>query len=155
MSAENPTKQPEKKESINMEVTYSDSLDGITAEKLQGFFVGWPKPPTRETLLTLLEKSDYKILALDDQVRVAGFITAISDGVLSAYIPFLEVLPEYKGKGIGSKLTQQMLEKLKDLYMVDLLCDPELQAFYEQAGMEKATGMMLRNYSNQKGKEVK
>ena len=42
------------------------------------------------------------IIAIDENTnQVVGFVTAISDGVLSAYIPFLEVLPEYKSIGIG------------------------------------------------------
>lgn len=150
MSSPDSMPKMETKE-VEPEITYQESLEGITPEKLQGFFVGWPKQPTPETLLTLLDKSDHKILAMDGKERVAGFITAVSDGVLSAYIPFLEVLPEYKGKGVGSKLTEQMLEKLKDLYMVDLLCDPDLQPFYEKLGMQKATGMMKRNFEKQAG----
>lgn len=31
--------------------------------------------------------------------------------------------------------------------MVDLLCDPDLQPFYEQVGMRRASGMFLRNYA--------
>ena len=80
-----------------------------------------------------------------------GFITAITDKTLAAYIPFLEVLPDYQKKGIGKELIVQILEILKDYYMVDLLCDPELQSFYENLGMRKATGMMCRNYDKQSG----
>ena len=36
--------------------------------------------------------------------QVVGFITAISDGVLSAYIPLLEVLPGWRSQGIGGEL---------------------------------------------------
>jgi hypothetical protein len=32
-----------------------------------------------------------------DNGRVIGFITAVTDKVLSAYIPLLEVLPAYRG----------------------------------------------------------
>lgn len=80
-----------------------------------------------------------------------GFIAAITDGVLSAYIPFLEVLPQHQAKGIGQELAQKMLEKLKGLYMIDLSCDPKVQPFYERLGMEPSVGMRLRNYSNQNG----
>ncbi|HFL3236868.1 TPA: hypothetical protein ACG3KH_004337, partial [Clostridioides difficile] len=41
---------------------------------------------------------------------------------------------------------------LGDLYMIDLLCDEELQKFYERTGMRKASGMMIRHYANQAGK---
>jgi hypothetical protein len=44
-----------------------------------------------------------------------------------------------------------MLERLKDLYMVDLLCDEELQSFYAKLGMKRAQGMFLRNYERQDG----
>ncbi|WP_218212220.1 GNAT family N-acetyltransferase, partial [Pseudomonas sp. 2822-15] len=81
----------------------------MTEEMLQGFFVGWPNPPSSHTHLKLLEKSTHIVLAVDDEnEQVVGFITAISDGVLSAYIPLLEVLTEYQGRGIGKELVRRM-----------------------------------------------
>ncbi len=71
--------------------------------------------------------------------------------VLSVHVPLLEALPEYRGRGIGSELVRRMLEKLDDLYMVDLLYDSELQRFYASPGMRPATGMMVRRYTNQSG----
>lgn len=75
----------------------------------------------------------------------------MSDGVLSAYIPLLEVLPEAQRQGIGSELTRRMLASLDHLYMVDLLCDRDVQPFYARLGMHEATGMMKRNYEHQNG----
>jgi ribosomal protein S18 acetylase RimI-like enzyme len=72
-------------------------------------------------------------------------ISAISDGVLAAYISFLEVLPDCQDEGIGSELTRRMLEQLGDLYMVDLVCDPELAPFYERQGMARLAGLAIRN----------
>ena len=76
--------------------------------------------------------------------RVVGFITAISDGVLSAFIPLLEVLPEYQGRGIGSELVKRMLRELEDFYMVDLVCDPELESFYARFELILLTSMGMR-----------
>jgi len=117
---------------------------------LDGFFVGWPNPPSTEVLLKLLESSYRVVVAVDDH-KLVGFITAISDGVLSAYIPFLEVLPNYQGKGIGKELVSKMREQLSHLYMIDLLCDQSLVSYYERLGMIPATGAMIRNYKNQSG----
>ena len=63
-------------------------------------------------------------LALDGDA-VVGFVTAASDGVLSAFIPLLEVLPAYRDRGIGAELVRRLLGQLDDLYMVDLCCDAD------------------------------
>ena len=133
-------------------IIYTDSLDGITADKLNGFFVGWPNPPKPDTHLRILQGSTHVVLALDDQTgQVVGFITAIGDGVSAAYIPHLEVLPTYQLHGIGSELVKRMFETLHNIYMVDLTCDADLQPFYERFGMRPYTAMIFRNYDRQSG----
>lgn len=137
---------------------YSESVDGLAETDVQGFFVGWPNPPTPEAHLRLLYGSSHIVLAREGEEGrdgpVVGFITAVSDGVLSAYIPLLEVLPEYQGRGIGGELVRRMLAQLSDYYMVDLLCDAELQPYYERFAMRPASGMMLRNYDRQSGRSA-
>ena len=87
------------------------------------------------------------LLAVDDADRtVAGFVTAISDGVLAAYIPLLEVRPAYRRRGIGSELVRRMLSRFKHLYMIDLLCDPDLQPFYQRLEMAPTCGASVRNF---------
>jgi len=133
-------------------ISFTSSLDGISESELQGFFIGWQKPPTSSKHLQLLQNSTHFILAIDTQSKkVVGFITSITDKTLAAYIPFLEVLPEYQNKGIGKELAVRMLKLLENYYMIDLLCDSEIQTFYEKLGMKKETGMMLRNYDQQGG----
>jgi ribosomal protein S18 acetylase RimI-like enzyme len=132
--------------------TYSSNLKYL--EIGQGFFDGWPNPPSVEKHREILEGSYKSIVAIDENNMIIGFINAISDGVLSAYIPLLEVLPQYKNQGIGTELVKRMLEELNDFYMIDLLCDEDLQSFYKKQGMFKAQGMMIRNYKCQSGKEI-
>lgn len=125
-------------------VSYVESAEGLTPDSLRGFFQGWAAPPGPETHLRILEGSDAIVLALEGEGRVVGFVTAVTDGVLAAYIPLLEVLPERRGRGIGTELVRRMLARLEGLYMVDLMCDPPLQAFYARLGMAPGTGMMIR-----------
>ncbi len=133
-------------------IDYLYSAEGISVDQLHGFFVGWPNPPSREIHLRLLQQSDEVVLARDaTSGAIVGFITAITDRVLAAYIPLLEVLPEYQHQQIGKTLVQKMLEQLSKYYMVDLLCDTDVQPFYEQFEMRKAEGMFLRNYDKQAG----
>lgn len=131
-------------------IQYQISLEGIQVDQLEGFFVGWPNPPTAVTHLKILKRATHVVLALDGS-SVIGFATAISDGILCAYIPLLEVLPTHQHQGIGSELMRQMLEMLGEIYMVDLLCNPDLQAFYSRVGMQESSGMLLRNFSRQSG----
>lgn len=135
-------------------ISYRDSAAGLAPEQLLGFFVGWPSPPTPKTHLRLLRGSAAVELALDEASGVVvGFVTAISDGISCAYVPHLEVLPAYQGRGIGTTLLTRLLARLRDLYMIDLLCDPDVQPFYARVGMRPAVGMCVRNYDKQAGGE--
>ena len=134
-------------------IDYVCGAEGIAPEQLRGFFEGWPNPPSPETHLRILRNSDVVFLAIDrDAGAVIGFVTAVSDRVLSAYIPLLEVRREYRGRGIGRELVRRMLDRLDGLYMIDLVCDPELQPFYASLGMQPASGMVRRDYERQSGK---
>ncbi len=134
-------------------IIYQENLDNVTAEKITGFFVGWPSSPPPETFLKMLENSFAIGLAIDaDTGKTIGFINAVSDGILSAYIPLLEVLPEYQKKGIGAELTSRMLKQLGGLYMVDVVCDHALESFYKRAGFTSSLGMIRRNYDAQSGR---
>jgi GNAT superfamily N-acetyltransferase len=82
-----------------------------------------------------------------DAGEIIGFVTAISDGTLAAYIPLLEVRREWRGKGVGTELVRRLLTQLADLYMVDVICDPDLIPFYERFGMVPLCGLGRRNRS--------
>lgn len=129
----------------------TDSLEGLTPDDLQGFFVGWPNPPSPETFHRLLAGSYRISLAVDERGRVVGFAQAISDGVLTAFIPLLEVLPQHQGRGLGTALMRHLLEQLGHLYAVDLSCDDDVVPFYERLGMGRGNAMYRRNYARQSG----
>lgn len=131
-------------------ITYKNHIENLAEDHVKGFFVGWPNPPKEATFIKILSESKYIWLAFDEE-RLVGFINCISDGILSAYIPLLEVLPEYQKKGIGSVLVDKMLETLKNHYMIDLSCDDDKIAFYENKGFFKANCMVMRNYEKQPG----
>jgi len=132
---------------------YSDDLKQLEIE--DGFFKDWPNPPNKEKHRQILEKSYKSLVAIDEKSnKIIGFVNVVSDGILSAYIPLLEVLPQYQKQGIGSELVERILEELDDFYMVDLCCDKDLQFFYEKLGMIKSYGMVYRNYKYQCGRYI-
>lgn len=133
-------------------LAYQTTTDGLTEDQLTGgFFQGWPNPPSPATHLRILEASDHKVVAIRDD-QVIGFMTAISDGVLSAYITLIEVLPEERGKGIGQSLINQLLDDIGDIYMIDLTSDADFSRFYAELGFATSTSMSRRDYAMQAGR---
>ncbi len=128
-------------------IEYSDDVGSLSADQLRGgFFEGWPAPPTPEVHLRHLRGAELSIVAIDTKTdQVVGFISAVGDGVLTAFIPLLEVLPAYRGRGIGTELARRMVARLGDRYSIDLVCDLELVPFYERFGGIRGTAVMWRN----------
>ncbi len=127
-----------------MSITYQETTEGIGPNDLQGFFVGWPDRPSPENHMAILMGSDLVALALSDKSRVVGFVTAITDGVSCAYIPHLEVLPEWQGDGIGTELMRRMMAELETIRAIDVICDEEVRGFYERLGFKAWRGMIIR-----------
>jgi predicted N-acetyltransferase YhbS len=127
-------------------IRYATDVGGVTADQLAGFWEGWAVEPSAARHLDALRGSEIAIIAIDEATdRVVGFVTAIGDGALAAFIPLLEVLPQYRGQGIGSELVRRVLDALHERYSIDLVCDDDLVHFYERLGFDPLQGMSIRN----------
>ena len=131
-----------------MAVTYTDNIENLTADQLEGFFDDWPTHPDEEAHIRILAGSFKVWLAMDGR-QCVGRINAISDSIFYAYIPLFEVLPAYRGKGIGRELVERMLKSLSNMYAIDLQCDEALESYYHQLGFLSTIGMSIRNYEHQ------
>lgn len=127
-------------------IHYTDDLGSVREDMLHGFFVGWPRRPSSAQHLAVLRGSYRSVVAIDDaHDRVVGFVNMISDGVLTAFIPWLEVLPGYQGQGVGGELMRRILDGADRFYSVDLVCDAALIPYYERFGMSSASSALLRD----------
>ena len=133
---------------LKTDIEFTSSFKEIKDLSFEGFFVGW-KNKVKTDLKNILENSTYFIVAKKEN-KVVGFINCISDKVLSAYIPLLEVLPKYQKQGIGEILLIKMMKKLKKLYMIDLVCDKDLNSFYEKYGFKSYNSCIIRNIQTPK-----
>jgi GNAT superfamily N-acetyltransferase len=131
-------------------IAYLDDPTGITADRLRGgFFEGWPDPPSPQRHLEHLLGAEVAIVAVDRASGdVVGFVTAVGDGTLVAFVPLLEVLPAWRGRGIGRELMRRVLARLAGRYAVDLVCDPALVPFYERLGGTAGTAVMWRRHAS-------
>lgn len=125
-------------------ISYSTDISDLSEADLAGFFVDWPAPPSPAQHLAVLRGS-YRVVIARSDGQVVGFVNMISDGVLTAFIPWLEVLPSFQGQGIGTELMRRVVAEASHFYSIDLTCDEDLRPYYERLGMFALTGMGLRN----------
>lgn len=91
---------------------------------------------TREpnVLRRTFENSDLNCFAWDGDVLV-GIARALSDGSVQSVIYDLCMLPEYQGKGLGTRMMQGMLARL-DTANVVLWAVPGKEGFYARFGFK-------------------
>lgn len=70
--------------------------------------------------------------------KLIGMGRALSDLASDAYIQDVAVLKKYRGKGIGKKIIQTLIEKLKEnnVEWIDLVAQPGTSSFYKELGFE-------------------
>ena len=127
------------------EIFFSSDLKDLQGADLTGFFVGWPNPPSPDTLRRLITQSDVRFFAIDAETKqCVGYLTGLTDHVLFSYLSSVEVLPEYQGRGIGRELVARFLDATSQVYATDLVCEPDVQPFYQQCGLIPYHSMVLR-----------
>jgi spermidine synthase len=71
--------------------------------------------------------------------RIIGMGRSISDGVSDAYIQDVAVLTEYRGKGIGIMLMDEIIKFLKshNINWIGLIAEPKAVSFYTKYGFNR------------------
>ena len=82
----------------------------------------------------------FALAQMDD--RVIGMGRAISDGVRDAYIQDVAVLEEFRGKGIGVLIMDEIVKylKSKNITWISLISEPKAVSFYQRFGFSQMTG---------------
>lgn len=78
-----------------------------------------------------------------DGRRLVGFSRAISDGVHRAYVEDVVIDPEYRGGGIGEKVVALLMERLGDVHITSLFCEPERVNFYSRNGFRASKTQVM------------
>lgn len=114
--------------------------------ELGPFFKGWKSPPSEGRRARLLAGSDLVVTARDDG-RLVGFVTAVTDGAMHALVSLVEVLEEYRGRGVGSRMMEMAVLHFRGLYDIILITDPDKEAFYRKFGFSPIYGMHVRDFT--------
>lgn len=120
------------------EIIYKE-IHEFKKEDLQDLFlsVEWSSGHFPEKLQIAMRNFETVISAWDGD-KLVGMICAMDDGIMTAYVHYLLVRPDYQDKGIGRKLVSRVKEIYEDyLRIVVVGYDDEVQ-FYENCGFKKA-----------------
>lgn len=117
-----------------MTITYRDKKE-FTQEDLRDLFlsVEWSSGHYPDKLAAAMKNYGTVYTAWEGD-KLIGLISTMDDGVMTAYIHYLLVRPEYQGRGIGRELVRLTTERYKDYLRVLLVAyDSEID-FYERCG---------------------
>jgi GNAT superfamily N-acetyltransferase len=117
-----------------MNITYKDIQD-FTPQELQDLFlsVGWSSGNYPEKLAIAMKNSDTVFSAWDNQ-RLVGLVNVLDDGIMTAYIHYLLILPEYQQTGIGKNLMKRVIDKYLSYLRIVLVAYDKETEFYKHCG---------------------
>jgi aralkylamine N-acetyltransferase len=98
---------------------------------------GWWKEETDDvSFLPELVKNSLCFVGAFHEGKLIGMGRSIGDGISDAYIQDVTVLPEYRKRGIGGRITNTIVAFLQanGLKWIGLIGEPGTQSFYERLG---------------------
>lgn len=86
-----------------------------------------------------LQQSLFGVSAFDN-TQLVGCGRLVGDGILYLYLQDIMVLPEYKGKGIGSEITRHLMHHVQQIAppkaFIGLMAAEGVADFYRKFGFE-------------------
>jgi N-acetylglutamate synthase-like GNAT family acetyltransferase len=132
------------------QIQFSDRKSEIDLNQLQQLFnicAFWARERSLEDLSIAIANSE-PVISLTDEQQLVGFARATSDGIYRATIWDVVIHPEYRSRGLGSKLVETVLShpRIRLVERVYLMTTHQ-QEFYEKIGFEcnTTTTMVLHN----------
>ena len=129
-------------------IDYRTSHD-LDFEQLAALFrsAGWGYRANDPAMLrAMVNGAKYVASAHDPENgdKLVGFARAISDGVTNAYVGSVAVLPEYRGRRIGTELVRRLMEGHDTVRFV-LHARKEVHPFYRKLGFDDAVDFLVRD----------
>jgi ribosomal protein S18 acetylase RimI-like enzyme len=120
-----------------MGIIYKEKHD-FSREELQELFlsVEWSSGHYPDKLVTAMKNFETVYAAYDGE-KLVGMICAMDDGIMTAYVHYLLVAPEYQGQEIGRTLVEMVKDKYADFLRIVLIAYNSELNFYENCGFKK------------------
>ena len=127
-------------------IIYKDIHD-FSKEELEDLFlsVEWSSGHYPEKLVVAMKNFETVYSAWDGD-KLIGMICTMDDGIMTAYVHYLLVNPDYHGNKIGRTLVEMVKEKYSDYLRIVLVAYNDELNFYENCGFkreEKSSPMFI------------
>lgn len=121
-----------------MDIRY-ETTHNFTPDTLRDLFlsVEWSSGHYPEKLCAAMRNYETVVSAWDGE-RLVGLVCAMDDGVMTAYVHYLLVNPEYQDMGIGRRLVEDIKEKYRDYLRIVVVAYNAEAHFYEACGFKKS-----------------
>ncbi|MCD7973386.1 MAG: GNAT family N-acetyltransferase [Candidatus Azobacteroides sp.] len=119
-----------------MKIEYKE-IKQFSPESLQELFlsVGWSSGHYPEKLAEAMQNSATVFSAWDGETLI-GLVNALDDGIMTAYIHYLLIHPDYQDKRIGKELIGKIKEKYKSYMRIVLIAYEKETGFYKHCGFK-------------------
>ena len=109
----------------------------FSEKELKDLFLSanWSSGNYPDKLVIALQNSSSVFTAWDGG-KLVGLINVLDDGIMTAYIHYLLIMPEYQRIGIGEKLVTMVSEKYKTYLRIVLIAYDKEIGFYKHCGFE-------------------
>jgi len=101
---------------------------------------GWWKQSYDKSMINLMISGSFKFAVVIDTEteKTIGMGRVISDGVSDAYIQDVIILPEYRGKGFGTKLVDYLIKQClsKGIVWIGVIAEPGSDKLYQGLGFK-------------------
>ncbi|MBF0360808.1 MAG: GNAT family N-acetyltransferase [Oligoflexia bacterium] len=129
---------------MNIEVRVEKKIDIALREQIFKLYIEgeWWKPEDIKSIHLIdevMKNSFCFVGAFSAEQKLIGMGRVISDGLSDAYIQDVIVTKEYRGKGIGKLIIQEILKYLKEkkVAWIALVAQPGTSAFYKDLGFKE------------------
>ncbi len=132
-----------------MNITYNDTHT-FTESDLRRLFlsVNWESGNYPEKLKVAMTNYGSVFSAWDGD-RLIGMVCVMDDGIMTAYIQYVLVNPEYQGQGIGKQLLNLVKERYSEYLRIVIVAYNNRVSFYEACGFSrgvKKSPMFIENF---------
>ncbi len=107
----------------------------------------WARGRPKDTIARLVEEAT-RAVGLYHGDRQVGFARVVSDGAAFAYLADVYVLSEHRGRGLGTELVRESVERGPQSQLRWLLHTADAHELYARFGFGEPSGMLRERPAN-------